>query len=247
MTDHQPGTLSGAIERCLLAPVRETRPGWSIGVTRLVDGAHAPLSTVGTGNPFVEDPGDEIQLSAPIRFEGTTLGRVYALVGEAVAPEDQTVLQDVAQKVAPLLAGPSGVLSAACLETCHTLGQAFPTFDWVGVYRLATNEDLLLTCQLGSPTPHVRIPVSAGICGAAVREGGTLNIPDVKADERFIACSTRTRSEVVVPVRLPDGQIVAEIDVDSDTPAAFGPAEVHAVEAAARELGISWARETSGS
>jgi L-methionine (R)-S-oxide reductase len=245
MTHHHPGALSGAIERCLLAPVRETRPAWSIGVTRLLDGSHTPLSSVGTGNPFVEDPGDEIQLSAPIRFEGTTLGRVYALVGEAVAPEDQTILQDVAQKVAPLLAGPSGDLAAACLETCHALGQAFPTFDWVGVYRLATSEELLLACQLGSPTPHVRIPVATGICGAAVREGGTLNIPDVTADERFIACSTRTRSEVVVPVRLADGRIVAEIDVDSDTPAAFGPAEVHAVETAARELGISWMQETS--
>lgn len=245
MPDFLAGTLSPLLQNGLLKPVLESRPGWSVGVTRLENGKHEPLARIGDHDPFVEDSGDAIQLSAPIRFEGTTLGRVYALVGDAVAPEDQSVLQDLAQRVAPLLAAPSGTIASACLEACHGLKTAFPTFDWVGVYRLETDEVLVLACQIGSPTPHVRIPVATGICGAAVREGDTLNIPDVMADPRFIACSPRTRSEVVVPVRLPDGRIVAEIDVDSDTPAAFGPSEVKAVEEAALELGKAWGRPLS--
>ena len=69
----------------------------------------------------------------------------------------------------------------------------------------------------------------------------TLNVPDVSADPRFIACSTKTRSELVVPVRDTSGHIVAEIDVDSDSSAAFGTEEIEAVEEAARVLGLTWA------
>ncbi len=233
-------SLPALLEQHVLDPSRVAHPAWSLGVTRLVDGKHVPLAKVGGADPFVEDAGEQIQLSAPVRFEGVTLGRVYALVGDAVTPEDQGVLQELAQEIAPLLATPSERVASLCLATCEELRAEHPGFDWVGVYRLDTRDDLVLACQRGLPTPHVRIAVSTGICGAAVREGVTLNIPDVTADERFIACSSRTRSELVVPVRLADGQIVAEIDVDSDTPAAFGPSEVTAIEDAARRLGLAW-------
>ena len=238
-------SLPALLEQHVLDPSRVAHPAWSLGVTRLVEGKHVPLARVGDSDPFVEDAGDQIQLSAPVRFEGVTMGRVYALVGDAVTPEDQGVLQQLAQEIAPLLAAPSEGLASLCLSTCEELRANHPRFDWVGVYRLDTREDLVLACQRGLPTPHVRISVSSGICGAAVREGATLNIPDVTADERFIACSPRTRSELVVPVRLSDGRIVAEIDVDSDTPAAFGPSEVMAIEDAARRLGLAW--EQAGS
>jgi len=72
----------------------------------------------------------------------------------------------------------------------------------------------------GDPSPHVEIPVDKGICGAAVREGKTIIVPDVNADPRFLVCSITTKSEIVVPIRK-NGDIVGEIDIDSNDIDAF--------------------------
>jgi putative methionine-R-sulfoxide reductase with GAF domain len=92
-------------------------------------------------------------------------------------------------------------------------------YDWVGVYVL-DNDTLVLGPYKGPPTPHTRIPVNKGICGAAVREQRIINLGDVWGDDRFIACSTTTRSELVVPIWLGD-KIIGEIDIDSNMPSAF--------------------------
>ncbi len=70
-------------------------------------------------------------------------------------------------------------------------------------------------------TEHVRIPVGQGICGAAAASGQTEVVDDVNADPRYLACFPSTRSEIVVPI-VHEEQVVGEIDIDSDTPAAFG-------------------------
>lgn len=104
----------------------------------------------------------------------------------------------------------------------------FDYYDWVGIYVLCENE-LVLGPYRGPPTPHTRIPVDKGICGAAVREERLINLADVWSDERFIACSTTTRSELVVPIWL-DDKVVAEIDIDSNTPSAFSKRDEVIVE-----------------
>jgi GAF domain-containing protein len=68
----------------------------------------------------------------------------------------------------------------------------------------------------------VRIPIGEGICGAAAASEVTEIVDDVNADERYLACFVSTRSEIVVPIAY-EGRVVGEIDIDSDTPAAFGP------------------------
>lgn len=92
-------------------------------------------------------------------------------------------------------------------------------YNWVGVYVLDKDE-LVLGPFKGPPTPHTRIPINKGICGAAVREQKIINLGDVWGDDRFIACSTTTRSELVVPIWLGD-KIIGEIDIDSNMPSAF--------------------------
>ena len=109
-----------------------------------------------------------------------------------------------------------------------------PHYNWVGFYYLSGGE-LLLGPFVGAPSPHKRIPLDKGICGAAVRERHSVNVPDVNADPRYLACSVETKSEIVVPIEH-DGQVVAEIDVDSHTPAAFGPDDQALLEAVARHL-----------
>ncbi|OGF62567.1 MAG: hypothetical protein A2Y62_11665 [Candidatus Fischerbacteria bacterium RBG_13_37_8] len=92
-------------------------------------------------------------------------------------------------------------------------------YHWVGIY-MKDNEELLLHYYVGLPTIHIRIPISEGICGAAVRERQTVVVDDVLKDPRYIACSLGTRSEIVVPIYKGD-DIVGEIDIDSDIPSAF--------------------------
>jgi len=92
-------------------------------------------------------------------------------------------------------------------------------YDWVGVY-IRDNDDLVLGPFKGPPTPHTRIPINLGICGAAVRERRIINLGDVWGDDRFIACSTTTRSELVVPIWIGE-EIIGEIDIDSNMPSAF--------------------------
>ena len=108
-------------------------------------------------------------------------------------------------------------------------------YDWVGIYLLE-GETLVLHNQLGTPTPHVRIPIAQGLCGAAARERRTIVVDDVREDPRYLACSLETRSEIVVPIVDPRGRVLGEIDIDSDAAAAFGPQDRALVEAAAAAL-----------
>jgi putative methionine-R-sulfoxide reductase with GAF domain len=109
-----------------------------------------------------------------------------------------------------------------------------PRFDWVGVYDLE-EDALVLGPYRGEPTEHVRIPVGEGVCGAVAASGRTEVVPDVGCRPGHIACSLRTRSEVVAPI-LRDGAVLGVLDVDSNTPDAFGEREVRSVEEAAAEI-----------
>jgi L-methionine (R)-S-oxide reductase len=104
------------------------------------------------------------------------------------------------------------------------IAERLPYYNWVGFYMLDLNDAniLVLGPFHGAPTDHVRIPVSEGICGAAVAQGETVIVDDVSADPRYLSCSIETKSEIVVPIRVQD-EIVGEIDIDSHDLRAFGP------------------------
>ncbi|MBA7595757.1 MAG: GAF domain-containing protein [Calditrichaeota bacterium] len=115
-----------------------------------------------------------------------------------------------------------------------------PTYDWVGVYLL---EGDVLTLQddhyLGQPTVHTCIPLGSGICGASATDGETLVIDDVHEDSRYIACCLSVRSEIVVPIMAGE-RVVGVLDLDSDTPAAFGEADRQELERVAVALARAW-------
>jgi len=109
-------------------------------------------------------------------------------------------------------------------EFCVKLiAEQLPYYNWVGFYMLDAGDPsvLVLGAFHGAPTEHTRIPVTEGICGAAVAQGETVVVDDVASDPRYLACSIETRSEIVVPIRA-DGRIVGEIDIDSHDLKAFG-------------------------
>jgi L-methionine (R)-S-oxide reductase len=100
---------------------------------------------------------------------------------------------------------------------------------------LLEGDELVLGPFLGKPSPHTRIPIGRGICGAAVRERDTIVVDDVNADSRYLACSLETRSEIVVPI-MSGERVLGEIDIDSDQPAAFGPDDKELLESVASLL-----------
>lgn len=108
-------------------------------------------------------------------------------------------------------------------------------YTWVGIYLLHGDE-LVLGPFRGKPSPHTRIPLGRGICGAAAAEKATIIVDDVNADPRYLACSIETKSEIVVPI-MDGNRVLGEIDIDSDRPAAFGEADRQLLEAVAARLG----------
>lgn len=130
-------------------------------------------------------------------------------------------MRDVNSIVEPIrkLASQSHEPKALMTATVELLRRERPHYNWVGIYLLE-GDTLVLGPYVGKPTPHTRIPLNQGICGAAASSGKTIIVDDVNADPRYLACSLETRSEIVVPISR-EGNILGEIDIDSDAPAAF--------------------------
>jgi L-methionine (R)-S-oxide reductase len=142
--------------------------------------------------------------------------------------------------------------SASDLESLQNfivdiLPKCLPRYNWTGFYMLDPNdqETLVLGPFRGAPTEHVRIPVSQGICGAAVAQNVTVIVDDVSSDPRYLACSLETKSEIVVPVRV-HGAVVGEIDIDSHDFAAFSPEDREFLERCAAVVGGFMERTQAG-
>ena len=119
-------------------------------------------------------------------------------------------------------------------------------YNWVGFYMLepgAKPPMLVLGAFEGAMTPHTRIPLNQGICGAAASSGQTVVVDDVARDPRYLACSLETKSEIVVPI-FAKGKVVGELDIDSHFPAAFTSEHKELVQYCAMVVGKKL--ETSG-
>jgi len=133
-------------------------------------------------------------------------------------------------------AGSAEVLMKGIVALLHS---RLTRYNWVGFYMLEREADhniLVLGPFKGTMTPHTRIPLNQGICGAAASSGKTIVVDDVNSDSRYLACSLETRSEIVVPV-FANGKVVGELDIDSHFPAAFGPDDRQLCEYAATLTG----------
>jgi L-methionine (R)-S-oxide reductase len=106
------------------------------------------------------------------------------------------------------------------LKSAQAINRHFPHYNWIGFYFLKDGK-LHVGPYIGKPTPHTVIDLDRGICGAAFSQGETIIVDDVNADPRFLACSLETRSEIVVPIRA-GGELIGELDIDSDKKSAFG-------------------------
>jgi len=139
----------------------------------------------------------------------------------------------------------------ATLETLlrravELLHQSNPRFHWTGIYELFPDNVLRLGPFIGAPTEHVFIGVGNGVCGTAVAEKRNINVPDVRNVTNYLACSTETRSELVILIRSGD-RIHAQIDIDSHEVAAFDEKAVNEVQIVADWLARAYdARAAAG-
>ena len=110
-------------------------------------------------------------------------------------------------------------------QLCEKLKKEVAHFDWVGFYFANhQNQTLNLKAFSGIPTEHTSIPFGKGICGQVALSNQTLNVPDVKESQNYIACSLEVKSELVVPIFV-DRINIGQIDIDSNTQNAFSSAD----------------------
>src|SRR5271163_2888943 len=122
---------------------------------------------------------------------------------------------------------------------CKLLHERMLKYNWVGFYMLEPGAQppvLVLEVFVGAMTPHTRIPLNQGICGAAASSGKTIIVDDVSKDSRYLACSLETKSEIVVPIFV-DRTVAGELDIDSHFPAAFGVEDQKLVQYCAEVVG----------
>lgn len=146
---------------------------------------------------------------------------------------------DVFRRLDALLDGEDDWI-AAMATVAGELHHAFDAYHWTGFYR-AVSDDLLVVGPYQGGHGCLRIAFDQGVCGAAARTRRTQLVPDVEAFPGHIACSSTTRSEIVVPVLTPAGRLLAVLDVDSDLPAAFDETDQRCLEKLCQKLGTQFA------
>ena len=137
-----------------------------------------------------------------------------------------------------ILAAKAASAKELMTEIVALMHRNLPNYNWVGFYMIdPSDKDILELGPFKGPmTPHTRIPLNQGICGAAASAGKTMVVDDVHSDPRYLACSTETKSEIVVPIFV-RGEVKGELDIDSHFPAAFAAEDREVCEHAAKLVG----------
>ncbi len=118
-------------------------------------------------------------------------------------------------KIKTILANDAESAEQRLTEVCELLQSQIGYYDWVGFY-MANHSDktLHLKAFAGEPTDHTVIPFGKGICGQVAVSNKNFVVPDVKAQNNYIACSMYVKAEIVVPL-FKDGKNIGQIDIDS--------------------------------
>lgn len=104
---------------------------------------------------------------------------------------------------------------------CNLLKESVAHYNWVGFYfKNGDKQELKLGPYAGEPTDHTIIPFGKGICGQVAVSNENFVVPDVKAQDNYIACSITVKAEIVVPLFV-HGKNIGQIDIDSNTPNPF--------------------------
>tara|TARA_R110000765_G_scaffold414910_1_gene515692 strand:+ start:358 stop:810 length:453 start_codon:yes stop_codon:yes gene_type:complete len=130
---------------------------------------------------------------------------------------DITILQ---QKIDVIIASKS-TKEEKLQAICDFLESEISYYDWVGFYfKNGDKEELKLAQFTGEPTEHTIIPFGKGICGQVAVSNKNFVVQDVTAQENYISCGWKVKSEIVIPIFVA-GENIGQIDIDSHTANTF--------------------------
>ncbi|WAC01551.1 GAF domain-containing protein [Lacinutrix neustonica] len=125
---------------------------------------------------------------------------------EALKPQVETIVSN-----------PNNTVDTALLKICELLEANITYYNWVGFYfKNGDKNELKLGPYVGEPTDHTIIPFGKGICGQVAVSNENFVVPDVAAQDNYIACSITVKAEIVIPIFV-NGENMGQIDIDSNT------------------------------
>jgi L-methionine (R)-S-oxide reductase len=132
------------------------------------------------------------------------------MIFKTLKPQVETIVSDKQKSVNEKL-----------LAICELLENKVSYYNWVGFYfRNGKKEELILGPYVGAKTDHTIIPFGKGICGQVAVSNQNFVVPDVTAQDNYIACSITVKAEIVIPIFI-NGENIGQIDIDSNTPNPF--------------------------
>jgi GAF domain-containing protein len=139
-------------------------------------------------------------------------------------------------KVTEIVTNASETIENRLLNICKLLESHVDYYNWVGFYfRNGDKEELKLGPYVGEPTDHTIIPFGKGICGQVAVSNQNFVVPDVAAQNNYIACSITVKAEIVIPIFV-NGENIGQIDIDSNTPDPYTEADERFLEFVCKEV-----------
>ncbi len=137
------------------------------------------------------------------------------------AKKNNMPFQDLKQKVKAIVSETDLDRDVKLHNICKLLSDSISYYNWVGFYfKNGDKQELKLGPYVGAPTDHTIIPFGKGICGQVAVSNQNFVVPDVSAQDNYIACSINVKAEIVVPIFV-NSENIGQIDIDSNTPDPF--------------------------
>ena len=139
-------------------------------------------------------------------------------------------LDNLKPKITEIVSNTSETVENRLLNICELLEYQVDYYNWVGFYfKNGDKDELKLGPYVGEPTDHTIIPFGKGICGQVALSNENFVVPDVAAQDNYIACSITVKAEIVIPIFV-KGENIGQIDIDSSTPNPFTEADERFLE-----------------
>ncbi|MBT8260739.1 MAG: GAF domain-containing protein [Bacteroidia bacterium] len=139
-------------------------------------------------------------------------------------------LKTLEPKVTEIVSNSNETVEKRLLQICELLEAHIDYYNWVGFYfKNGDKNELKLGPYVGEPTDHTIIPFGKGICGQVALSNKNFIVPDVAAQDNYIACSISVKAEIVIPIFV-NGENMGQIDIDSNTPDPFSEADERFLE-----------------
>ena len=140
------------------------------------------------------------------------------------------IFETLKPQVESIVSNTKNSLNDSLLQICELLESNIDYYNWVGFYfKNGDKNELKLGPYIGEPTDHNIIPFGKGICGQVAVSNQNFVVPDVSAQDNYIACSITVKAEIVIPIFV-NGENIGQIDIDSNTADPFTEADERFLE-----------------